>query len=94
MLVTPPARVSLTEASWFLGFTEHDISTLCSAGLLKPLGHPAASGSKYFALAELQTLRADTRWLAKASDATVKYWKQKNAGRVSASQRNEVIACP
>jgi hypothetical protein len=34
-------------------------------------------------MAELQTLRADTRWLAKASDATVNYWKKKNATRVA-----------
>ena len=81
-LAIPPARVSITEASWLLGFTEHDIAILISAGLLKPLGHPPASGSKYFALAELQALRSDTRWLAKASDATVIYWKKKNAGRI------------
>ncbi len=82
-LAIQPARLSLTETAWFLGFQEHDISTLISVGLLKPLGHPPASGSKYLALADLQTLRTDTRWLAKASDATVNYWKKKNAGRVS-----------
>lgn len=80
-LPTPPARLSITETAWFLGFTEHDISVLVSTGLLKPLGHPPASGSKYFATTELQALRADTRWLAKASDVIVNYWKKKNAGR-------------
>jgi hypothetical protein len=80
-LVTPPARLTLTETAWYLGFTENDISVLISVGLLKPLGRPPASGSKYFGLAELVMLRADTRWLAKASDATVTYWKRKNAGR-------------
>jgi hypothetical protein len=82
-LTIQPARLSLTETAWFLGFTEHDISNLISVRLLKPLGHPPASGSKYFALVEVQTLRADVRWLAKASDATVNHWKQKNASRVS-----------
>ena len=82
-LTTLPARLNITETAWLLGFTEADIPVLISAGLLKPLGHPPASGSKYFALAELQTLRADTRWLSKASDATVNHWKKKNAGRVS-----------
>lgn len=82
-LANPPARSSLTEAAWFLGFTEHDLSVLVSVGLLKPLGHPPPSGSKYFATAELLTLRNDPRWLAKASDATVNYWKKKNAGRVN-----------
>src|SRR5438477_7636220 len=78
-----PARLSITETSWFLGFAEEDIPLFISVGLLKPLGHPPASGSKYFALAELEKLRSDTRWLAKASDAKVNHWKQKNAGRGS-----------
>ena len=54
---------------------------LVSAGLLKPLGRPPASGSKFFATVELQELRADTRWLAKASDVIVHHWRTKNAGR-------------
>ncbi len=56
-------RLNISETAWFLGFTEHDISVLISVGLLKPLGHPPASGSKYFAVAEPQSLRIDTRWL-------------------------------
>ena len=80
-LANPPARLSLKEASWYLGFTEHDVSVLVSVGLIKPLGRPPRSGSKYFALTELQTLRSDSRWLAKASDATVNYWKSKNSSR-------------
>ena len=77
-----PARLSITEAAWFLGFTEHDISRLVSERMLKPLGHPPLSGSKYFATKDLELLRSDSGWLVKASDATVKYWKKKNAGRV------------
>jgi len=82
-LTTQPARLNLSETAWFLGFAENDISVLISVGLLKPLGHPPASGSKYFATAELQSLRTDTRWLAKASDAIVHHWKRKNAGRIA-----------
>ena len=77
-----PARVTLTETAWLLGFSEQDISVLVSVGLLKPLGHPPPSGSKYFAATDLQVLRNDTRWLARASDAIVNHWKKKNAGRV------------
>lgn len=76
-----PARLNVTEAAWFLGFADNDIAVLISVGLLKPLGRPPASGSKYFARAELLALRDDPRWLAKASDATVRHWKQKNANR-------------
>ena len=80
-LLTPPARLGIAETAWLLGFSEHDISVLVSCGLLKPLGRPAPSGSKYFATVELQNLRADTRWLAKASDAIVNHWRSKNGGR-------------
>lgn len=87
-LVTPPARLGINEAAWLLGFNDHDISVLVSAGLLKPLGRPPASGSKYFATVELQTLRNDPRWLAKASDAIVNYWRGKNSSR---REKSEVL---
>lgn len=80
-LITLPARLGINEAAWLLGFSEHDIPVLVSAGLLKPLGRPPASGSKFFATVELQELRSDTRWLAKASDVIVHHWRAKNAGR-------------
>ena len=51
--------------------------------LLRPLGRPTASGSKFFATVELQNLRSDTCWLARASDAMVNHWRNKNAGRRS-----------
>jgi len=76
-----PARVSIEQAAWVLGFNEHDIPVLVSVGLLKPLGRPPRTGSKYFATVDLETLRSDTRWLAKASDSVVKHWRGKNAGR-------------
>ena len=80
-LATPPARLDINETAWLMGFNEHDIPVLVSAGLLKPLGRPTATGSKFFATVELQNLRNDLRWLAKASDAIVNYWRAKNEGR-------------
>jgi hypothetical protein len=44
---TLPARAVAEEAAWILGFAPHDIPVLVSAGLLKPLGHPPASGTKF-----------------------------------------------
>ena len=82
-LVTPPARLGIEETAWLMGFSEHDVPVLVSVGLLKPLGRPSATGSKFFATVELQTLRNDTRWLAKASDAIVNHWRSKNSGRRS-----------
>ena len=76
-----PARLSIEQAAWVLGFHQHDIPVLVSAGLLKPLGRPSPSGSKYFAAVDLEELRKDTRWLGKASDTIVKYWWSKNASR-------------
>jgi hypothetical protein len=80
-LVIPPARIGINETAWLMGFNEHDIPVLVSVGLLKPLGRPSSTGSKYFATVELQSLRNDTRWLAKASDAIVNHWRTKNSGR-------------
>ena len=91
-LKTLPARLGITETAWFLGFTEHDISPLISAGLLKPLGHPAASGSKYFSTSELKVLLKDARWLAKASDAVVNYWRAKNSGRKNRNIHQPAVA--
>jgi len=80
-----PARLSLEQTAWVLGFGVHDIAVLISTGLIKPLGRPMTSGSKYFATVDLEKLGGDTRWLAKASDALVNYWRAKNAGRKSST---------
>jgi hypothetical protein len=77
-LIRPPARLMAEEAAWELGFAPHDIPVLVNAGLLKPLGKPAASGTKYFATATLVKLRDDVNWLARASDAIVRHWQTKN----------------
>lgn len=76
-----PARSGISETAWLLGFGDNDIPVLISAGLLKPLGKPTASGSKYFATMEMLNLRNDTRWLTKASDCIVNHWRTKNASR-------------
>lgn len=83
MLTTLPARLTIAQSAILLGFNESDIAVLVSAGLLKPLGHPPPTGSKFFATTELLILRNDPRWLAKASDAVVNYWKKKNLSRTT-----------
>lgn len=77
-LNNPPARLSAEETAWYLGFSPHEIPILMSDGLLKPLGHPPINGQKWFATAVLEELRRDTKWLAKASDTIVEYWRLKN----------------
>ena len=47
-------------------------------GHLKPLGRPPATGVKYFSSVALEELRRDGKWLARASDCVVHYWKSRN----------------
>jgi hypothetical protein len=78
-LKNAPARVSVEETAWFLGFAPHDIPVLVSNGLLKPLGHPGDNAVKFFAFVTLQELRTDPKWLARATDTMIKHWREKNA---------------
>ena len=82
-LVCSPARCTAEQSAWVLGFQLHDVPILVSNGLLKPLGKPIPNSTRYFATAELQELRVDRRWLAKATDAVQEYWRLKNQGRTA-----------
>ena len=73
-----PGRLTPAETAWRLGFEPDHVPILVSLGLLKPLGHPPASSVKYFASIEIEALRIDPKWLAKASDALRQQWKLKN----------------
>lgn len=73
-----PARLTREQTAWKLGFTPDEITILIAKGLLKPLGHPAHNGQKYFLKATLDDLRRDEKWFAKASDAVCEYWRYKN----------------
>ena len=77
-LKTHPARMRVEEAAWYLGFATHEITILMSEGLLKPLGHPPTTGVKHFSSVALEELRRDQKWLARASDCVVQYWKTRN----------------
>lgn len=68
-LTSLPARLDAEQAAWHLGSQPHDVPVLIAADLLRPLGRPQHNAVKYFAAVELQALRADSRWLAKATDA-------------------------
>jgi hypothetical protein len=77
-LKTTPARLNAEETAWYLGFAPHDITILISKSLLKPLGHPAKNGVKFFALVTLEQLRNDPKWLARATDALIEHWRGRN----------------
>jgi hypothetical protein len=78
-LQNPPGRVTKEQAAWKLGFTPDEITVLVAKNLLKPLGHPAHNGQKYFLTSTLEDLRRDEKWYSKASDAIVDYWRYKNS---------------
>ena len=73
-----PGRIDPAETAHRLGFQPDHIAVLVNLGLLKPLGHPAPSTVKYFASVEIEALRIDPKWLAKATDALRHKWKLKN----------------
>jgi hypothetical protein len=76
-----PARLTDEQTARRLGFQKHDIPVLISAGLLKPLGKPAANAHKYFAAVEVESLAVDTKWLAKATQVVYDIWRTKNHRR-------------
>jgi hypothetical protein len=73
-----PGRLSVEETAWYLGFSPHEIPCLTKAKLLKPLGQPGTSATKLYSLSQLQRLRDDAAWLAKASDTMYKFWQERN----------------
>ena len=77
-LKTLPARIKVEEVAWYLGFVPHEITILMSVGLLKPLGRPPTTGVKHFSAVALEELRRDQKWLARASDCIVQYWRSRN----------------
>jgi hypothetical protein len=60
------------------------VALLTAAGLLEPLGHPAPNSTKYFATENLDKLKRDEKWLARAGDAISAYWRKRNARRPKA----------
>lgn len=73
-----PARLSVEETGWFLGFATHEIPKLTKAKLLRPLGQPGASATKVYSMVRLRRLRDNEVWLTKASDAMYSYWQERN----------------
>lgn len=86
-LTTPPARLNVEEAAWYLGFAPHDIPVLVAKGLIRPLGHPGDGTVKFFAFVALEELRNDPKWLARATDAMIEHWREKNGRKSKNGER-------
>lgn len=80
MLSVPrlPARLDVKQAAEILGFLPHELTVLLKAGLLKPLGKPAANGHKFFPAVEISALSENREWLDKATRAVARHWKERN----------------
>jgi hypothetical protein len=57
---------------------------MVKAGVLKPLGRPAKSGPKHFALVKVLELAGDPDRLSAAELAITKHWANKNRRRRAA----------
>lgn len=75
----PLLRFLAEQVAWVLNCQPHDVPVLVATRLLKPLGHPAPKGVKYFATAELLELMADRTWLAKVTNAVNQHWQKKES---------------
>ena len=73
-----PARLAGWETATLLGVEDNHVTILVSRKLLRPLGHPPANGPKFFARDYVLALAADEKWLARASDALVEHWANRN----------------
>jgi len=81
-----PARLTVEETAWALGFSTHEIPVLIAWKLLKPLGNPAPNTMKWFAADTVEELRRDLKWLSRATDAVMLYWRGKNARKTRSGE--------
>lgn len=70
-------RLRADETAWLLGLSGSDLSILLRRNLLKPLGSPTANGFRCLDSTEVDVLRADAKWWAKARDAVRLCWRAK-----------------
>ncbi len=76
-LLIKPGRLRSYEVAWMLGVSLHDIPILMGIGLLRPLGSPPPKATKYFCSVQVEALRVDTKWKARACDHLVQHWQKK-----------------
>jgi hypothetical protein len=74
-----PGRVGAVHSAALLGMEPQHLPILVAARLLKPLGNPPHNAAKYYARDHILALAADEKWLARASDALVAHWSNRNA---------------
>jgi hypothetical protein len=73
-----PARLTVEQVAVVYNTTKEGVYVLTSRRLLKPLGTPPPNGTKYYATTYILRLANDEAWLARASDALVKFKWERN----------------
>ena len=76
-----PARLVVEQVAEELNTTAEGVYVLTSCRLLKPLGTPPPNGTKYYARNYILRLADDEAWLARVSNALVKFKWEKNHGK-------------
>lgn len=84
------ARIDVGQTGKVLGFAASDVPILMRAGLLKPLGSPAANSVKFFAAIEVLKLALDRAWLSQATKVVGRYWKHKRLRRQGAEPTGDL----
>lgn len=78
-----PAMLNPGQAAALIGYAEHDIPVLVSAGLLKPLGNPPANSVKHFATVQVMELAGEIAQLSKMRNVVYEHWRTKNANKTA-----------
>ena len=73
-----PGRLIALELSWLFHCEPEHVPIIVAGGLIKPLGHPAANGVKYFHTAEVLEIAADKKKMAQVSDLLSNTWRERN----------------
>jgi hypothetical protein len=84
-----PDQLTATETAAKLNLSPHEIPILVAKGLLKPLGHPAPNGPKFFLTTTLKDLERDEKWHGKVRDAIQEYWRYKNGRKQDSTEKRQ-----
>ncbi len=79
-----PAMLDPGQTAALIGYAEHDIPVLVSAGLLKPLGNPPANSVKHFATVQVMELAGEIALLSEMRNVVYERWRIKNANKTAA----------
>lgn len=75
-----PGRISLQQASWLTGISEHGLHDVVAAGLLKRLGGASADGNTtwWFSSAALLRFIQDPDVMSKATSIVIEAGRKRN----------------